>query len=277
MKTKYILTEETLSYKGHTLHRIKAIIDFGIDISRGDLGGWVESENNLSQEGECWISEEAKVYGNARVSENARIEDFAEVYDNAKVCDSANVFGNAKIYGYALVYNETSVFGNARVYSNARIHSNAVIYGSACVYGKAIIGGNAKIYDYARVHDKAWVVGYARISGQAEISMGAVIEGDVKVFDTAKVSCIRMRGPAIICGNAIVKHNSDYMIFHDNWNTGEFYTWTKSNNMWKGDWYHFYGTGEELIKKAYRESKENGWYFEQIVKFAEELANHKKS
>lgn len=43
MEKKYILTEKTKEYNGHTLHRIQAIKDFG-DVKKGDLGGWIESE-----------------------------------------------------------------------------------------------------------------------------------------------------------------------------------------------------------------------------------------
>ena len=48
MSKKYELTDETMEWEGHTLHRIKALRDFN-DVKAGDLGGWVESEDNLSQ------------------------------------------------------------------------------------------------------------------------------------------------------------------------------------------------------------------------------------
>lgn len=58
---KYILTEETKQVFGITLYRIKAIANFG-NVSIGELGGFIEKENNLSQNGNAWIS------GNAQVS-----------------------------------------------------------------------------------------------------------------------------------------------------------------------------------------------------------------
>lgn len=58
---KYELTSETLQYAGHTLHRIKALRDFGI-INTGELGGWIESEENLSQAGNAWVFDNAKVF-----------------------------------------------------------------------------------------------------------------------------------------------------------------------------------------------------------------------
>lgn len=79
----------TIQWKGHTLHRIKALKDFYC-IQKGDLGGYVEKEANLFQEdGDCWAYNNARVYGNAHVSGNAVIKDNAEIY------------GYAKIYGHA--------------------------------------------------------------------------------------------------------------------------------------------------------------------------------
>ena len=37
---KYELTDETVKGYGHTLHRIKALKDFG-DVKKGDLGGFI--------------------------------------------------------------------------------------------------------------------------------------------------------------------------------------------------------------------------------------------
>ena len=72
MSKKYELTDETMEWEGHTLHRIKALRDFN-DVKAGDLGGWVESEDNLSQYEKCWLCDNAIVYGDARIYGNARI------------------------------------------------------------------------------------------------------------------------------------------------------------------------------------------------------------
>ena len=76
---KYKLTQETKVVAGVTLHRIQALKSFG-DVTKGDFGGWVASEANLSQEGLCWVSEKARVYGAARVFENACVYRNARVY-----------------------------------------------------------------------------------------------------------------------------------------------------------------------------------------------------
>ena len=36
------------------------------NVKKGDLGGWIEKEDNLSQEGDCWVFGDAWVYGDAR-------------------------------------------------------------------------------------------------------------------------------------------------------------------------------------------------------------------
>lgn len=57
---------------GRTLYRIEALKDFA-DVCKGDKGGFVESENNLSQVYDCWVYGSAGVYGNAKVYGNAEV------------------------------------------------------------------------------------------------------------------------------------------------------------------------------------------------------------
>ena len=64
---KYELTSTTTEWAGKTLYKIKALKDFS-NVKKGDLGGWVEKESNLSQQNDAWVYGNAKVYGDARVS-----------------------------------------------------------------------------------------------------------------------------------------------------------------------------------------------------------------
>ena len=63
---KYELTNETKVVFGTTLYRIRALIAFG-NVSVGDLGGWIEKEENLAQDGNAWVSGNARVCGDAEV------------------------------------------------------------------------------------------------------------------------------------------------------------------------------------------------------------------
>ena len=90
MYKKYELTNETREFQGRVLHRIRALKDFD-GVRAGDLGGWVEKEDNLSQLGTCWVYRDAQVYGDARVCENALVSGNARVYGDAQVYGDATI------------------------------------------------------------------------------------------------------------------------------------------------------------------------------------------
>ena len=150
-----LLLDDTITIFGIKLFRIKALISFG-SVEEGELGGYIEKEDNLSFYGNAWVSGDAWVYG------------------------------------------------NAGVYSNARVSGDARVYGNAEVYGNA------------------------RVSGDA-----------------------------------------DYIVFKNHWSSGRYFTYTKSNKMWRVGC--FYGTGQELIKKAYQDSEVSGKHYEAYVEFVEKL------
>ena len=124
MKKFELTTEFITNAFGKKLFRIKALVEFG-DVKAGELGGYVEKEENVSQDGNAWVSGDARVYGNAWVHGNAKVYDDAWVSDNAKVFDNAEVYGNARVSG------DARVSGNARVSGDARVSGNAWVYGDA--------------------------------------------------------------------------------------------------------------------------------------------------
>lgn len=154
--------------KEGSMYRIKALKDFA-NIKAGDLGGLIDKESNLSQEGDCWISYNARVYGDAEVSGNAMILHNAEVFGNAHVAGDARVFGYANIFDNAMVFGKARVFGNAHVAGNARVFENASVSDQAHVTDNACVSGNTRVYDNAVVSGDAHVAGDERIGGDAEI------------------------------------------------------------------------------------------------------------
>lgn len=58
---KYELTAESIVKFGRTLYRIKALVAFG-GVEEGELGGFVEKEENLDQSGNAWVSGNAQVF-----------------------------------------------------------------------------------------------------------------------------------------------------------------------------------------------------------------------
>ena len=160
MNKKFELTNESINVRGKTLYRIRALKDF-LDVKKGDLGGFVENYNNLFEEGDCWIYNDAKVFGNAEVHDNARIFGNAEifnnaiVFDNALICDNAKIFNDARIGGNAVILGDVRIYNCAKVYDDALIRDNVKIFGSAEVYNNAKICDNAGVYDDAVIYGKA--------------------------------------------------------------------------------------------------------------------------
>jgi len=100
---KYRLTEYTKKIDGITFYWIEALKDFG-NVKKGDLGGWIEKESNLSQEGDCWVSDNAEVSGNARICGNTWVSGNAWVCGNEnekkaenKVSDKKDILNNLNL------------------------------------------------------------------------------------------------------------------------------------------------------------------------------------
>jgi len=113
MEKKFELTEETqIAINGVALHRIRALRDFN-DVKKGDLGGWVKKEENLSHEGNCWIYDNATVGNDALVSDNARI------YDMALVVNNARMYHNSQMRGHACMCDNAQMHDNAQMSGNS--------------------------------------------------------------------------------------------------------------------------------------------------------------
>ena len=72
MKKFELTTEFITNFLGTKLFRIKALVEF-VEVEKGELGGFVEKEENLDHDGDAWVSGDARVYGNAWVSGDAEV------------------------------------------------------------------------------------------------------------------------------------------------------------------------------------------------------------
>jgi len=76
-------------------------------LKKGEIGGVIHTEKNLSHEGRCWVFPGGEVSGQARVEGNAFVEDGGKVEVFAKVEDAATIYGrvggNSKISGDTVV------------------------------------------------------------------------------------------------------------------------------------------------------------------------------
>lgn len=233
IKKHYELTDNTIEVDGHVLHQIICTEAFRFAY-KGDLGGFIEGYQNLGGNG--WVFDNAKVYGGAVVIGNGIVS------GNATIRNEAQVSGNATVGGNATICNKARVFGNAIVSGDAYISGVLVdIYGNASVFGNATIRGICDIE------------GIENIGGEA-------------VIDTSKALHINN---GFISGDAVINSMTDYITFKNWWSSGRSFTWTRSNDMWRVGC--FYGTGKELIAKAYKDSEVSGREYERVVKYVESI------
>lgn len=171
---KYELTDNAILYKGHTLRQIRLVRDCFL-IESGTLGGYIESEENLSQEGNSLVLEEGKVFGRAVVKDNAVVSGCGAVFDNAILSEHASISGNAE------VSNESKVFGVAVVTDQAKVNC-AKVYGSAQIFGNALIAKGGSVSGWAaisgHVRVSTEVCGSTCVCGNANLYTGTISSSD---------------------------------------------------------------------------------------------------
>lgn len=166
VKEKYIELKD-----GRKLYQIRALREIQnermiVSIKKGELGGYVESEKNLSQEGNSWICQSARVYENALVKDGSLVGNKVIVRGNAAIEDDAYVRAmsigktiiedNARIGGIStvgledpfVVFNHkgTRICGNSAILGNTMIDRTDVkdsvirdVHITACDVEKSII------------------------------------------------------------------------------------------------------------------------------------------
>lgn len=171
------------------MYRVKALRDIPeYGVKKGDIGGQVTGRHILSQEGSCWIADDAKAFGNVRIEDNAYVSGNARLacfYDKSSV----TVSGNATVADKALVYARP----------HYRIEGNF----------------NTLITDFAEVLDEAFLCNVKKISGSARIYGNAWLQDNTVVSDTSQVfgdaeldEYSSATGNSLIFGNVILGRNS---------------------------------------------------------------------
>ena len=222
-KTVYYLNKfESAKEESIVVHRIQRI-------DTEEYGGWVESIDNLSQDGNCWISGDAVVIGNSKVESNAQVLDNAMVIDSI-ISDNSIINGNAYI-AKASIYNYSIANDNAHVYKSilkdhSKVYDNAVVIDST-------ITDYSRIYEHAYincciVNDFAEIFGridltsctiknYSKVSGSGSIEDCHIldfvdIDGDV---ETALYNNVAITFERIL-GSAYTKDNKLYITMTSN-------------------------------------------------------------
>lgn len=247
---KYRLSDASRSFsyqdngeKRHvTLRQIVALQDFH-DVQAGTLGGWVEDEQVLSQQGNCWIYDEnSMVFGGSRIADSARISQPCTIYDGVDISghawvDGAEICRGARLSGNVLV-QRSRVSGECLLGDDARILNSSEIIAARGltldndatlrIYDRATVN-HSRILHQAQIYGDA-IVNYAFVEHRAEVFDFALLEGneenDVWVCDCAKVydraRLVAGRGEdaiptlrysaqlaesAVVEGNCVLKHH----------------------------------------------------------------------
>lgn len=120
------------------VRRIQALKDIPPNVRRGDLGGFVEKEWNLSQNGTSWI------FDNAVCMEQARVQGDAVLLQSAMAREGTLLGGTAKISGKSIVKGQSYI-------RDAAIKDSTIISGEAILepYKDTglcpVVGGNSYV------------------------------------------------------------------------------------------------------------------------------------
>ncbi|MCH5243763.1 MAG: hypothetical protein J1F29_02585 [Lentimicrobiaceae bacterium] len=135
----------------HKVYRIRALRDFTTydtgSVKAGDLGGWVESYDNLDQNGNCWLFDDAAVCRAAAVREDAVMRGNAAAFDRADISGRACVYDKVYIYNFARIEGHAQVKGISHIHGSACIRDHAYVEDANIRFGpdNCAVGGTATV------------------------------------------------------------------------------------------------------------------------------------
>ena len=137
---KYEITD-IAHEKYPVLHRIRALRDIGNEVKAGDLGGFVESESNLTYEqgDDAWIFNDAIAAGESHVDKGSVLR------ERAIICDSAYVSHVAELSGDSRAEDSAYIRG-ARLSDHARASGNSMVLQSPDTQVSPVLTGNCAVY-----------------------------------------------------------------------------------------------------------------------------------
>ena len=172
---KYEMTNITMEFEERTLYRIRALKNFR-NVKAGDLGGWVSGKHNLSQEGDCWIYDEAKCMDNARMYHNSAM------YNNAVMCDFSEMHGCSEMHNYSAMldnsrmYNCSAMYDNSRMYNDSKMYSNSRMFDNSAMYNNAVMLDNSKMFENSRMYRDSRLKNKEKLCGKLVTKVDRFIE-----------------------------------------------------------------------------------------------------
>lgn len=126
-----------------TLYRIIATKSFFLEkfnkhIKKYDIGGYVESIENIDPTNPVWVDNTARIFDSAKILNGSYIRNVALVYENATVIGS-EVADHCRVHG-------SSIIENSKILNLSEIRDGAKIQNSE-IRKSSKISGNAQISD----------------------------------------------------------------------------------------------------------------------------------
>ena len=134
-----LLEDDAIVRDGRTLYRMQALRYVRNDVPEGEVGGYLESEANLSHEGTCWLFDEACAYEDARVEGEATLWGYATLRGKAKLIEGAN------LWGQAIVQGEAKVGGTSFLDDQVVVGGKAILKGNVSLSEEVHVGGEAHL------------------------------------------------------------------------------------------------------------------------------------
>ncbi|MBK6616818.1 MAG: hypothetical protein IPG31_00040 [Nitrosomonas sp.] len=171
-KQKYELTNESkIMPTGETVYRIRALQSFDTihkPVKAGDLGGFVQSEDNLSHEGNCWIFDEATGYQDSHRSGDSVGYDYSMQSGNSQQSgrsqqyDYSMQFCNSRQYDNSMQYGNSQQYGNSRQYGISQQYDDSQQTGYSQQYGSSRQFGHSQQYGNSRQFEDSMQYGFSR-------------------------------------------------------------------------------------------------------------------
>lgn len=122
-----LVDDDTVVVDGVTLYRVRAVRDFGgtrrgrrVVVKRGELGGYVASEDCLSQEGLAWVYSEAKIVdgyvtGSSSLFGRSVLKGGGRLVHDVELRDDVVVDGQVVLNGVITLRDRVKMLGTIRV------------------------------------------------------------------------------------------------------------------------------------------------------------------
>lgn len=132
------------------LHRIRALRNIGDKVKAGDLGGFVESEQNLSFEpgDDAWLFDDSICCNEARVDKNSILKDNAEVSGRAYITGGSTLSCTVKVANSAYICGARlsfgcMVLGKAMIVPLHKTGRAPMLGGDIFIYG--VVSGDVRV------------------------------------------------------------------------------------------------------------------------------------